>query len=61
MATLTVTGGNLFQIAAVTLGDALQWINIARTNGIGDPFVTGLTILTIPGASAAFSDGIAPQ
>ncbi len=61
MATLTVTGGNLFQIAAVALGDALQWINIARTNDIADPFITGLTELSIPSASAAFSDGIGPQ
>jgi hypothetical protein len=61
LTTLTVTGGNLFQIAAVTLGDALQWINIARTNGIDDPFITGLTDLIIPNNSAAFSGGTAPQ
>jgi hypothetical protein len=61
LTTLTVTGGNLFQIAAITLGDALQWIAIARTNGIADPFILGLTELSIPSASSAFSDGIGPQ
>ena len=61
MTTLTVTGGNLFQIAAITLGDALQWINIARTNDIADPFIKGLTELSIPNASSVFSDGIGPQ
>jgi hypothetical protein len=59
--TLTVTDGNLFQIAAIALGDALQWINIARTNDIADPFITGLTELSIPTALSAFSDGIGPQ
>jgi hypothetical protein len=58
---LTVTGGNLFQIAAATLGDALQWINIARINTMGDPFIDGQTDLIIPNASPVFSDGIGPQ
>lgn len=61
MTRLTVTGGNLFQIAAVTLGDALQWVNIAQVNAIADPFIDGQTNLIIPIASSAFSGGIGSQ
>jgi nucleoid-associated protein YgaU len=58
---LTVTGGNLFQIAAATLGDAMQWINIAQANSIGDPFIEGQTDLIMPNASSAFAGGIGLQ
>jgi len=61
MTVITVTGGNLFQIAAERLGNALQWINIARTNKISDPMLSGMTTLIIPAPSAIFSDGIGPQ
>jgi hypothetical protein len=59
--TITVVCGNLFQIAAVQMGDAMQWINIARVNGIEDPVITTLTQIVIPTASSVFSDGIGPQ
>jgi hypothetical protein len=61
MQTITVIGGNLFQIAAAQLGSAMQWINIARTNGIKDPFLSGQNLIVIPAASTAFADGIGPQ
>jgi hypothetical protein len=61
LTTITVTSGNLFQIAATTLGDALQWVNLAQINQLEDPFIGSLTNLIIPLASAAFSDGVGPQ
>ena len=61
MKTVTVLSGNLFTISAVELGDPMQWINIARANGISDPFISMTTNLFIPTASSVFSDGIGPQ
>ena len=61
MKTIVCYSGNLFQIAAQQLGDAMQWINIARTNNLTDPMQAGLQELTIPTASSRFSDGIGPQ
>jgi hypothetical protein len=57
----TTVGGNLFEIAATQLGDALQWINIARQNNIPDPMLNGQVTIMIPPFSAIFSDGIGPQ
>jgi hypothetical protein len=61
MRKITVVDGNLFEIAASELGSALQWINIARTNGLRDPVLSGEIQLIIPEFSTAFSDGIGPQ
>jgi hypothetical protein len=61
MAIQTFIGGNLFEIAALNLGDALQWINIARTNGITDPFLVGQNEIVIPTSESVFADGIGPQ
>jgi hypothetical protein len=59
--TITAIGSNLFEIAAVQFGDALQWINIARSNHLIDPMLTGQNSLLIPKFSPTFSDGIGPQ
>ena len=48
MKTITVAGGNLFQIALDQLGDATQWNRIAILNGLVDPFLTGIIALRIP-------------
>ena len=48
MKTVTVGGGNLFQIALQELGDATQWNRIAELNGLIDPTVTGIVTLQIP-------------
>ncbi|MDR3663154.1 MAG: hypothetical protein P4L86_22690 [Mycobacterium sp.] len=61
MRTITVTGGNLFQVAAQQLGDATQWIRIAQANGLSDPMLTGLVILSIPAADPSAGGGIATQ
>ncbi len=59
--TITTIGGNLFEIAAAQLGDARQWINIARCNHLIDPVLIGQNRLVIPQFSSTFSDGIGPQ
>jgi hypothetical protein len=59
--TVITIGGNLFQIAAAQFGSALQWINIARANGLTDPILSGQNEIIIPQSSPVFSDGIGPQ
>ena len=61
MRTITVTGGNLFQVAAQQLGDATQWIRIAQANGLSDPMLMGLVTLSIPATDPAAGGGIAAQ
>jgi nucleoid-associated protein YgaU len=61
MQTVTVAGGNLFQIAAQYLNDATQWIRIAQLNGIDDPMLTGVVTLLIPDTDANAGGGIAAQ
>jgi hypothetical protein len=61
MQTISAIGGNLFEIAAVQLGSAVQWINIARANNLSDPMLFGQNQIIIPPFSSAFSDGIGPQ
>lgn len=48
MKTITVAGGNLYQIALDQLGDATQWNRIAEANDLVDPFITGIVTLQIP-------------
>lgn len=59
--TITVVGGNLFQVAADQLGDPLQWINLAQENGLADPFLEGAVVLQIPAADPSFADGVGAQ
>lgn len=59
--TITVSGGNLFQIAAQQLGDATQWIRIAQANALSDPFLTGSVTLRIPATDLSAGGGIATQ
>jgi hypothetical protein len=61
MPEITVIGSNLFEIAARQLGSALQWVNIARSNGLADPILSGQNKINIPAYSVAFVDGIGPQ
>ena len=58
---ITVTGGNLFQVAAQQLGDATQWIRIAQANALSDPMLAGLVTLRIPAIDPAAGGGIAAQ
>jgi len=61
MQTVTVAGGNLFQIAAQQLGDATQWIRIAQLNQISDPVLVGVTTLLIPVVNPQAGGGIVSQ
>lgn len=58
MKTITVAGGNLFQIAAQQLNDATQWIRIAQLNGIADPMLSGLLDLRIPDPDPTAGGGL---
>lgn len=45
---ITVAGGNLFDLASKAYGDATAWTTIARANGLTDPVLTGVQAVTIP-------------
>jgi hypothetical protein len=53
--TVTVGGGNLFDLASKYYGDATAWTHLAKANGITDPQLTGITTLVVP--PLAGSDG----
>jgi hypothetical protein len=59
--TVTVTGGDLFHIAAAELGDATQWIRIAQINDISDPVLEGVLTLLIPDIDPSSGGGVAVQ
>jgi nucleoid-associated protein YgaU len=59
MQTITVAGGNLFQLAAQYLADATQWIRIAELNGLSDPMLSGVVTLLIPDPNPNATGGIA--
>lgn len=61
MQTVTVAGGNLFQLASQYLGDATQWIRIAQLNGLSDPMLPGLATVLVPDVDAGAGGGIADQ
>jgi nucleoid-associated protein YgaU len=66
MKTITVAGGNLFQIAAQYLGDATQWIRIAQLNkaklsGGNDPQLSGVVTLIIPDVDPTAGGGVPTQ
>lgn len=46
--TVTLSGGNLYQVAADQYGDASLWSSIASANDLSDPQLTGINSLTIP-------------
>jgi len=58
--TINVSGGNLWQIAAVQLGDATQASRIAVLSGITDPWLQGNAILTLPPVDATQTGGLPP-
>ena len=61
MRTVTVVGGNLFQIAAEQLDDATQWIRIAQLNKLSDPMLSGVVTLLIPDIDPSAGGGVAAQ
>ncbi len=61
MQTVTVAGGNLFQLAAQYLADATQWVRIAQLNGLSDPMLSGTVPLLIPDRDPNAGGGVANQ
>lgn len=61
MRIINISGGDLFHIASIEFGDALQWINIAKMNKLTDPVLIGRTTIVIPPVSSIYADGIGPQ
>ncbi len=61
MRTITLTGGNLFQLASAELGDATQWNRIAELNGLSDPMLSGLVTLSLPDVDANAGGGVGSQ
>lgn len=59
--TVTVAGGNLFEVAAIHLGDATQAFRIAQLNGLVDFFLTGTQVLRLPAVDASLSGGVPAQ
>ncbi|MBN7122903.1 hypothetical protein BSU01_14460 [Erwinia billingiae] len=45
---VTLSGGNLYQVASDQYGDASLWSSIASANNLSDPQLTGINTLTIP-------------
>jgi hypothetical protein len=64
MKTVSVTGGNLYQLALKYLGDATQFVRIvqANANPAGgpplDPFLSGLVSLKIPSVNPQATGGV---
>jgi hypothetical protein len=61
MRSITITDGNLFEIASKTLGNATMWIYLAELNKIQDPFIQGITSLLIPSTPRLREGGIVDQ
>jgi len=61
MRKITVTGGDLFRVAAQYLNDATQWHRIARVNSLTDPVLSGTVTLFIPDIDPSAGGGIANQ
>jgi nucleoid-associated protein YgaU len=61
MMTVTVAGGNLYQLAAQYLGDATQWLRIAQDNNLTDPVLAGVVTLTIPDPDPDTTGGVPQQ
>ena len=61
MRTITTSGTTLFHVAATELGDATQWLRIARMNRLDDPMLDGVVTLALPARDPLAGGGIAEQ
>ena len=61
METITTSGGTLFDVACVYLGDATQWNRIATLNQIDDPWLVGVTTLVLPAVDPSAGGGVGGQ
>jgi len=54
-----ISGQTLFHVAERELGDAMRWVELARINGMVDPWIWGVRRILIPPVlSEAPLDGI---
>jgi nucleoid-associated protein YgaU len=58
MRTITVAGGNLYDLAFRYLGDATQWNRIAQANALIDPVLSGVVTLQIPSVDTNAGGGV---
>jgi nucleoid-associated protein YgaU len=56
--TITVPGGNLFDLASKFYGDASKWTLLAKANKTTDPNLSGITTLVIPPANSTDDGGV---
>lgn len=56
--TVTVGGGNMFDIASKEYGDPTAWTQIANANNLTDPTLSGISTLVIPPYSNGISGGV---
>jgi nucleoid-associated protein YgaU len=62
MRQVTVSGTNLYALAAKYLGDATQWVRIAEQNNLSDPQISGAAVvLLIPAPDPNTTGGAPPQ
>lgn len=45
---VTLSGGNLYQVAADNYGDARYWESLATVNNLTDPQLTGINTIVVP-------------
>ncbi|WP_313188889.1 hypothetical protein [Pantoea sp.] len=50
---VTLSGGNLYQVASEQYGDASLWASIAEANDLTDPHLSGIRTLKIPTSPAS--------
>ncbi|WP_315315586.1 hypothetical protein [Pantoea vagans] len=50
---VTLSGGNLYQVASEQYGDASLWTSIAEANDLADPQLSGIHTLKIPTSPAS--------
>ncbi|WP_076956971.1 hypothetical protein [Teichococcus deserti] len=58
MREILVTQTTLMRVASKELGDATRWVEIAKLNGIIDPFLKGTTRLRLPDPSNPSTGGV---
>lgn len=62
MRTITVAGGNLYQLALQYLGDATQFTRVMQANapatGVLDPMLCGLVTLNVPSVDPNAGGGV---
>jgi hypothetical protein len=61
MLQVTVSGGNLYALAALYLQDATAWIQIAQLNGLTDPMLPGTPMTLLIPSFNTQTGGIPPQ